>query len=207
MYSWEQTHLRGTVYASTHLPIILVVAAMRLWWWIFLASLSLTAIPSRVQLSLLPCLLILPPELSNVDWVQVSVCTQYGHSVSLSTLCFSPYVLKHKTTRNDIIRERRNPLVPLCVHLGLGISSSEISCYPSCLHLTTTAGACSSVWKASLVLAQKSLIASHAAPLCQRFPCHLKCVFFLWRAMRGLDLLWFVARCQVPRQFGDEACS
>lgn len=67
---------------------------------------------------ILPCLLILPPELSNVDWIQVSVCTQYGHSVSLTTLCFSPYVLKHKTTRNDIIRERRNPLVPIMCSLG-----------------------------------------------------------------------------------------
>lgn len=107
--------------------------------------------------------------------------TGYKWSVSLTTLCFSPYVLKHKTTRNDIIRERRNPFI---VHLGLGISSSEVSCYPSCLHLTTTAGACSSVWKASLVLAQKSLIASHAAPLCQRFPCHLKCVFLFFFVTR-----------------------
>lgn len=36
----------------------------------------------------------------------------------LTTLCFSPYVLKHKTTRNDIIRERRNPLVAIMCSLG-----------------------------------------------------------------------------------------
>lgn len=120
MYSWEQTDLRGTVYASTHLPIILVVfLAMWLWWWIFLASLSLTAIPSRVQLFFY----FLANESCPLSY---KMWTGYKSLFALNMVTVYPWppfvavfiFLKHKTTRNDIIRERRNPLVPIMCPLG-----------------------------------------------------------------------------------------
>lgn len=85
---------------------------------------------------------------------------------------------EHKNTKIAIIWKLRSLLDPITCSLGAWYFPSEVSCCPSCLRLTNTAGTCSSVWKTSLALAQNSEIAGRAAPLCQHFSCHLKCVFF-----------------------------
>lgn len=106
MYSLEPTTIEDCMWTHhTHSIIQIVFLAVQLGWWGFLAFLS-------------GFLWILTPELSNVQWIQVSVWTQYGHSVSLTSVCCNMYVSKHKNTTIGITRELWSLLEPIMCSLG-----------------------------------------------------------------------------------------